>query len=647
MAEPTNMDIDSANGVQISQQPNSAPASNTALNTNAAPNTNAASPFDFEDDPSESAPNTFHISELETETELNVMKKDVSNLFAQADKLIATLDSSQRETQVIYAAYQTLKLKLIQTLADHARQLQDVHDGYSGDTRALDRTRVSLRDTIISLRGMRDQLQNIIAKIESTVLSFESTRKLFNVDEDDLLANYYGVYAYNLMMNAKTGSNSAQTIEQIYTNLQSQNAAYQDLVDELPPSDLKRKESKSIQSQINMLDKAKQAVDEISVEENSVDEKGQDYDILADVMLSSANHEVAINETFPAMEIAPQPPEHHADSIHMDGIANWRMYETDTPNKSVPNGAIGSKDVAWRKFQWHKKKAAITQIIGQSNYIVDSAGIPTIDTLKRTLSKLFENMHLTVHQYAPSNSPRKLTKNATKQMRMACGQSDNNLQKVIPLNVWQEQLLNVIEGKFTAVDGTLGWVALDQENNIHGIIHCRDSKKIQEVFQLAARIKVNNQSAAVKVPAVRFPVLDITFLCAGKTNMIRNLGTLLMLHALVEQFADFKDGGTMLDVVAAEPGSEEGFSQGKANTDVAAYYLRYFKYQRTFLGTALANSTSKGYFAGQPPYIVNTKRNEPLYLMYRSYPTLVDLSHMVARLCHDYYLNVRAIQQSN
>ena len=118
----------------------------------------------------------------------------------------------------------------------------------------------------------------------------------------------------------------------------------------------------------------------------------------------------------------------------------------------------------------------------------------------------------------------------------------------------------------------------------------------------------------------------------------------------------------MLEVVGTEGGSEEkkirgpqdiqeGVSQGKANSSVAAFYQRQFKFQRTGPLESFSDEPALGYFhpnwnaytlpkkrLTEAERLQQSQRQQPklvLPVMLRPYPTLPDLADTLARLVHD------------
>jgi len=190
-----------------------------------------------------------------------------------------------------------------------------------------------------------------------------------------------------------------------------------------------------------------------------------------------------------------------------------------------------------------------------------------------------------------------------------------------------------------------------------GVIHCRNVNLLPQILT-DIHLKTSDVGRQQGVPAISDDILkntvDITFVCTQRTQVTPlfassrqeqvtvdyslrgkrpyNLGNLLILWALVS-LLDAGFYGTMLEVVSSRNNArnKEGFSEGPVNTAVAAFYQRYFKFQRSGTLRDFQPGPALAFFhPGWEAYIADPPTS--LEVMYRPYPTIADLSDMVARL---------------
>lgn len=382
----------------------------------------------------------------------------------------------------------------------------------------------------------------------------------------------------------------------------------------------------------------------------------------------------------------------------LGGIANARMFENDVApeyqqfDPRLPVDAQNEMrlrsqpDLAWKNTPPSVKKRyldiANQWALEQKLTEVIADQVNPKEQLVRYLRALSGFLGIKIYQYAPRLEAdlQQIARgwdveNMTRQMRSSCGRNpnqNNDTQPVIPIDQWKIILGHItgdenLGGEEKFADGLSGWVVLDGESKskFYGILHTGNVARHPGLVENST-LRTTAIGKQQGVPTVQNfeQSLDMTFLCTQRSEQVEykggfelninyrlknkaphHIGLLLMLWGLVSNI-DQDYYGTTLSVVGINDGYEEGGSWGLADTRVAAFYQRYFKYQRTSGLDTFDTNNSLYYFhpewnAYSREVNAAAEARPEHQLMYRPYPTVSDLQDMIARLI---YLSVQYYQ---
>lgn len=402
----------------------------------------------------------------------------------------------------------------------------------------------------------------------------------------------------------------------------------------------------------------------------------------------------------PQPESMIEPEEKKEAAYVLGGVANWRMFENDLTQDQKNNG----QKVSYLNFaylgvtgtlpvQTAKRLAAESRLQEEAQAYHDLNEEQTTQLLKdalfwnsmflqedqrpgkfeliNALQGIAKRLGLCIMQFAPlDKKDARLTdlmktlgeEQLLNEMRSACRTNPNeknSKQFVIEPATWQTQVAQVIFQNVQTSEDVIGYFLVSDPDQLppeatphfYGFAQGRHSGKNAALIDFSLKTTAFGESQGVPkiTEELQTTTLDLTFLCAQRsaeypvlTKIGHHLGTLLALYFLVHQL-DQGFTGVMLDVVAqGTQDSPEGIPSGQANSDVAVYYHKTFKFQRTNpvkKNTRLLYSKSLALLAfhADPDWAaytltMNDRKERKTNLMYRPYPTVIDLRFMVARL---------------
>jgi hypothetical protein len=621
------------------------------------------------------------------------------NIVEQLDTLISRAKAllqrnvGESDATQIYQEFQRVKVQLLEKLK-RAREAAENGAQIPG---------VNWDD----IQSRINELQDILNELGNRLQQSQAIRDRFQVphflDTQTDFSNYYGVYIYNTMMTlvesfknkfrrnplaigASTAAKArdlvlASSVTEVADEKKQEQEAYYNLLVELD-DETYREEIKQVQARFvdgGVIDQAAKVVtDQVSN------------------MLDSLVPSLADLYSFPVGARA---------GYYLQREAGERMYENDVadsqniqvdrrfyevpPSQQEEAKTSARNDIVWRKKDWPVKTGLFDQAItwALENGLERSPVEPTL-ILKRDLTLALEgilkHLQLVIYQYSPVRNEAlgaimSRNKDLEDHVRQSCKSvPSDQQQRVIPEypqndspSVWS-QIMRIVRGEQDPHEADIGYVLLKEDGTYMGIIQCLDGRANPELQTAMKRFPLETSDVGRDqgIPRITsmeqyFSSLDITFLCAQRLDQApflirdkkpRNLGTLLMLWVLVQQLnAGYQ--GIRLEVVGQEDAKLPGKGMGLANTTVAAYYQRYFKFQRTSSLENFATSASLGFFhPGWEGYrissLVQEEEKEPvqkkqkkkqkskkkvveepeLQIMYRPYPTSADLTDMIARL---------------
>lgn len=608
----------------------------------------------------------------------NSLLTQLGRLEAMANNVQVKLFSLKHpDAQSIYQEYLNTKTSFIKEIDRLTKLQKDLEQNGVRNIQQLDRLQQSISERL-------NILENTFQKIISEIDQIENVRQRFNIpdqiDNKDM-SNYYGVYVYNEMLekgqqtltslsaqgesDSKIHSEVKSSIEKIRTSELKLQTEYKTLLESLI-SDLKEagdeKEVKRWENELQTVKKrtedSKQgiinqaytlAINQIT---KSLDERSErKEEVESEVEPEESSIEIVpmedvIEEESKEIEEEKNNPVNYA--FIPESVVFTRAFESDTPNMDQTFKLRYTDDLNWKNTSIGEKQVYIklaTVWANENNIRVPNSGKGKLIALLRGIAL---KLGLDFFQYAPildntlKSSALKWNDNEmTTQMQNACKKNiEDKQQSVIRPETWRDEIVNVAKGKEPPTDGVYGWLLMDPlANKFYGIVHGRDARKISDVVDFKISNVKKNQ--ALGAPLVRNiqDTLDITFVCSQRNDRYkidnkkpRHLGTLMILWILASLL---NNGfyGVMLQVVGVNAGDAEGISSGEVDTSVASYYHRYFKFQRTSTLNEYAKNGDIDVFdeqgGGRPYYIVTGKKED---IMYRPYPTVDELTDMVARL---------------
>jgi len=636
--------------------------------------------------------------------QLTNLRRQIEALVQRAEHLSSNLPTN--DSTAIYTAYQETKQKLLLELQQLGEIQQSLSQGQLVNTEELNRVKADLQQQITSLGS-------ILAAMEQQIRDVKNVRQSFGVPDvlspsSDDMANYYGVYVYDLMR--QSALDKLRALEQLTpANWPLNVTTKTDVVAQLLTPTIFAVGQKQNQIQTNYLNLLKSVT-----EQNVVDnEEKKQFEAEQKIVKSRLNQDGIIAKSYrlalqqltndvtitkECQKLITKWIKYPIGALTGDilsGISNIRMFENDVLPVQVQQGqqfeipkeiknlnieAITSRldeEKRWRLIPTDQKEALRNVALQWAEEgKIEQQGTNPKTRLLRMLRGVASKMGLQILEYSPTLDTVLKTaatnwdnERMTFQMQAACREKSSDqkeLQRVVRPQVWRTEILQVARGN-KEVGGVHGWFLLDKNNSpnkMYGIVHGRDGRVLVDVTS-NFELKTTEIGQTQGVPRVtnehKQATLDITFVCAQRESKVQlgqaeqidysiggknpnHLGTLLILW-MMASLVDSGYYGIMLEVVGSEIASGgEGWSQGAADSKIASYYHRYFRFQR---------SASLDFFQPDPSLLAfhpewnayeatPTDLDEPLKLeiMYRPYPTVADLADMVSRLVYkvqEYY----------
>ena len=602
----------------------------------------------------------------------------------------------------MYARYQETKQRLIEYL----QQWIKLSGQFQGNNEEI---RQHVRDATEELKRYINALSDVFNEMQAQVNSYDEIRRKFDINNpltQKDMDNYYGVYVYNLMIDAmKKKLNSLTT-----ANIPNDIFTSSEIITRILIPEAKREHL--IQTQ---LQRAYQNTLEDLIRDVPNEDSEMKWYLLGELKISlNRTTENGIIDTaydnaiiqFQSFPVVKSKVNDLIESLFnydyaLTKIANERMFENDLSPTQINEGAtwnIASSvveeakkknsnfsqqiqnqrehliktDIAWRRLPTLRKK----YYIQFAKRWADEKKIPSPIShsmyLLRLLKGIASKLGLRFFQYAPLTNNNNLqngiesirgkSNNIINQIRAACISDTHIIQNNFRANVVsnqrviQPEILTALEGyaekKQEPHPSVQGWFLMndtDKPEKLYGIIHGRKTSMVDGYPDFSLQTTdIGVQQGVPQVQNLKNS-LDITYVCSQRLKEViyfnerveyailgkepRHLGTLMILWMICNAKPKEFDG-LMLDVVRSENEGKEGFSFGKTDSNVAAYYQRYFKFQRTH---------DLDQFSVTPSLIVfhpdwkayqyqGGNKND---IMYRPYPTGPDLLDMIARLVYN------------
>ncbi len=622
-------------------------------------------------------------------------KRQLSSSAAQLNQLRNRLETAQRDLLAVQlqrdqallekGAESEAKTAANAELEARQRELDQVTQGLNG-----------LRARIDTLQRKMDSIQTRLTQTKTLRGLFGVPQE--QAVGATTMSNYFGVYTYNEMLGA--ARKALAQVQQQPLDQRPVFVSAEDVFDNVvrPALTAVREQEVATQTEYaaqvqSILDEAPEGKDadqarwvaELAVVKARYEPNGGSIGQAFELALTEARRDprmLAAEQDLVAQ--AANFPVGVGTNYVLQGIANTRMFENDILPEQATAGqqesvrpGIGQDtaefatmrasldgDKRWRVTSAADKQALLNQALAWA----DDAKVPPARNVKDTLVRMLEGvaakLGLRFFQYAPTElrSPDLVAAAAqwdaetmTLQMQSACRENPGTRepQKVIKRKTWNQEMLAVAAGKNRAVPGVIAWLLMERTatpTKLFGIVQGRDARRIPDVttgFRLETTEVGRSQGVPELSPDTLQQSVDLTFLCAQRLRSLNGidysingqspnqLGTLMVLWFLVN-LVDAGYLGAILEVVG-KSGNTEGVSNAPANSAVAAYYHRYFKFQRSDSLQFFAQDPSLLAFHNEPEWnayraVSTTGKELDLEIMYRPYPTVADLRDMIARL---------------
>lgn len=601
---------------------------------------------------------------------------------------------SDADAQALYAKYQETKQQLvtqIQKIVDLEQKIDQFQLNAEGNVSV---NAEDLQEFQMGLDEDFQQLEQVVETLEEQLgKQVEDARRLrtqFEIQGDLQTQadfdNYYGVYFYNVLVNAcKQVLQKKNMLPPPLPGLYAPQQLFVAIINAEVVQEITKQTTylRNITDLINNIQQKglqndyKTQLDQWETEKTAVEERLEPNNGTLQKCRTLAFQSVQNNRP---LQIEAQKQVARWQPIDrtkiLTGIVGSRMFENDImqndqkvefdervgPQEQKAMMALWKKDIQWRQLPLPEKE----RFLQLASTWADEGKVEPVDA-NALQQKLFLRLlqgvlsHLGLVIYEPGDA--KLAEVAQTwnsaamlaAMKLSCKSSDEKekTQKVIRIDPWKK-IYSSLKGENMEENYNPGgkiYVMLDQATGqkFFGLLQTRNAQDHDDLRQILSRVEVTpNANANNGIPDFNFAqtCMEMTFLCtqrtAGNENRYlirgkdpRQLGVLIMLWAFVQQAGKFDN--TILEVVGTLPGSAMGFSSGPANTQVAAFYQKYFKYQRASPLSTFATDKALAYFhPNWEGYQLRASAEETMHQpMLRPYPTWPDLADVLARLVRD------------